>query len=84
MEHRAHHAEVAAGEARQEVALVQVVVDLAVGEVAEFVAVGEIVHRDDVGLAARVERLDDIAADEAGGTGNDDAHGCPRKGFRGA
>lgn len=75
MEQRADRAEVAAGVALEEVVLVQVVGDIGVRQVAELLAVGEIVHRDDVGLAAPVQRLQQIAADEAGGAGDDDAHG---------
>lgn len=75
MEQRAHGTEVATGVAFDEVVLVQVVGDIGVRQVAELLAVGEIVHRDDVGLAALVQRLQQIAADEAGGAGDDDAHG---------
>ncbi|MCY1415176.1 hypothetical protein D9M71_306490 [compost metagenome] len=74
MEQRTDHAEHAAGVAFDEIALVQVVADLAVREVAEFVAFGQVVHRDDVGFATLVERLDQVAADEAGGASDDDAH----------
>jgi hypothetical protein len=52
---------------------VDVVGDLQVGQVAELVALGQVVDRDDVVDAAGVEALDDVAADEAGGAGDDDA-----------
>ncbi|MCY1372694.1 hypothetical protein D9M69_599210 [compost metagenome] len=75
MEHRPRPAEAAFAQQGQEIALVQVVGYLGVGEVAELVALGQIIDGDQVGLAPRIEGLDQVAADEAGGTGNDDAHG---------
>src|SRR5206468_9227671 len=63
--------EVAVGKPRQELVFVHVVGDVAIDEVAEFVGVGEIVDGKDAGFAARVQRLDEIRADEAGGAGND-------------
>ena len=75
--------EVAVGEADEELVLVDVVGDLAVDEVAELVGAREVVDGDDARLAARVERLDEVGADEAGGAGDDDVHdGCPRGGLR--
>ena len=52
--------EVAVGEPRQELVLVEVVGDLAVDEVAELVGAREVVDGDDAGLAARVQRPDEI------------------------
>ena len=66
--------EVACDEPRDEFVLVEIVGDLGVGEVHEFVAVLEIIDGDDVGLAAPVEGVDQIGADEAGGAGDDDVH----------
>src|SRR5439155_4978345 len=66
--------EVARDEPRDEFFLVEIVGDLRVGEVREFVAILEIVDGDDVRLAAPVERMDQIGADEAGGAGDDDVH----------
>ena len=54
---------------------VEIVGDVAVGEVFEFLPVGEVVNGDDVGDAARIECFDDVAADKAGRAGYDDAHG---------
>ena len=54
--------EIAVGEAGEEFLLVEVLGDLAVDEVAELVAAREIVDGDDARLAARVERLDEIAS----------------------
>jgi hypothetical protein len=50
----------------EELALVEVVGDLAIGEVAELVGLGQVVDGDDVGDAALVERLDQVGADETG------------------
>jgi hypothetical protein len=48
---------------------------LQVGQVAELVALRQVVDGDDVVDAAGVEALDDVAADEAGGAGDDDDAG---------
>ena len=66
--------EVAIREAQEEFLLVHVVGDLAVGEVPELVGLREVVDGDDVGLAAQVERADEIRADESGGSGDDGVH----------
>ena len=68
--------EVTVGEPRQKLVLVEIVGDLAIGEIAELVGARQIVDGDDVGLAARVERPDEIRSDEAGGAGDDDVHFC--------
>ena len=64
--------EIAVADAEQELVLVEVVGDVAIGEIAKLVAVGEIVDGDDVRFAARVQRLDEIRSDEAGRAGDDD------------
>ncbi len=66
--------EVAGRDARDEFVLVQVIGDVAVGEVAELVGVAQIVDGDDVGLAARIERTNQVGSDETGGAGDDDVH----------
>jgi len=66
--------EIAVARAEQELFLVEVIRDRAVGEIAEFVATRQIVDGDDVRLAARVQRLDDIRADEPCSAGDDDVH----------
>ena len=58
-----------------EFVFVQIMGDGAVGKIADLVAIGQIVHGNDVGDAARIESVDDIAADKAGRTGYDDGHG---------
>ena len=63
----------AAGDGRG-IRAVHVVGDVAVAEVAELVAVLEVVDGEDVGAASVVEGTDEVAADEAGGAG-DDVHG---------
>ncbi len=60
--------------------LVQVIDEVAVGQVGGLVAVGQVVDDEDVNLARRVESSDDVAADEAGATGDDDHAGCFRIG----
>ena len=57
-----------------EFVFVQIVRNIGLHQIAEFVGTAEVVHRDDVGDAAPVERVHDVAADKAGGTGNDDGH----------
>jgi hypothetical protein len=74
MKDRAYLAEVAARETLDEFGLVQIVVDLAVHEIAELVRAREVVDGDDALFAALVERLDDVAADEAGRAGHDESH----------
>src|SRR5574341_2180336 len=51
---------------REEFVLIDVVRDLAPGEIPELVGVREVVNRDDVGDAAPVQSLDELGADEAG------------------
>jgi hypothetical protein len=63
--------EVAVGEAYQEFLLVEVVVDLAGDEIDAFVRAGQVVDRDDARLAAAIERLDEVGADESGGPGDE-------------
>ena len=73
MEDGFHLAKVAAGVVVVKHVGVNVIGDLQVGDVAEFVALRQVVDRDDVGDATGVEALDDVAANKAGGAGNDDA-----------
>lgn len=61
--------------AGDEVALVEVVGDAALGKVLVLFAALEIVDGDDVGDAALVEGENVVAADEAGGAGDENAHG---------
>src|SRR5690606_8192337 len=55
----------------EELALVQVVRDLAGSEVRELVGALEIVDRDDLGDALAVQALDQAGTDEPGGAGDD-------------
>src|SRR5690606_21549828 len=55
-----------------EFVLVLVIGDVQVEQVAELVAVGQVVDRQDVGDAARIQPADQVAADEAGGAGDHD------------
>src|SRR6185369_15378575 len=71
---RAHAVEVAGAQPRDQVELVDVIGDLAVGDVRHLLGALQVVDGDDVGLAARVERLDEVRADEAGGAGDDERH----------
>jgi len=74
VEDRLDLAIVAAREGRVELALVDVIGDTQIDQIAKLVALLQIIHGDDFVDAARVERLHQIAADEAGRAGNDDAH----------
>ena len=73
MEHGFDLAEIALGEQVVEHVGVDVVGDLQVGQVAELVALRQVVDGDDVVDAARVQALDDVAADETGSAGDHDA-----------
>jgi hypothetical protein len=74
--------EVALDQANEKLVLVDEFGDLAIDEVAELVGAGEIVDGNDAAFAARVQRLDEVGADESGRAGDDDVHdGCPRNGF---
>ena len=66
--------EVACADARDEFVLVEVIRDIAVREIAELVGIPQVVDGDDVALAARVERPDQVRPDESGGAGDDDVH----------
>jgi len=60
-----------------EVLFVEIIGDLAIHQIPELVGILEIVHRDDVVLAALVERLDQVGTDKSGGTGDDVIHCLP-------
>ena len=49
----------------EKLVLVEIVGELAIGQVLELVALPEIIHRNDVGYATIIERLHQIRADEA-------------------
>ena len=76
MENRFDLAERAFGKQFVERVGVDVVGDPQVGQVAEFVALRQVVDGDDVVDAPGVQALDDVAADEPGGTGHNDFHGA--------
>ena len=83
MKHRLHLVvEPAARERVEKAAFVEIVRDLAVGEVHEFVAVREVINRNDVGHATLVQRAHDVGAYEPGRTGNDVIHVQTRAGER--
>ncbi len=50
--------------------------ELALGEVAPFVAVAEPVADDEIMPSARLERSDQIGADETGAAGDEDHRAC--------
>ena len=77
MEHRLDGPISAFSEELIKVVGVYVVGDLQVGQVAEFIALGQVVDRDDLADAARIEPAHDVAAYEAGCAGDDHGH----KGF---
>ena len=66
--------EIALRQAAQELVLVEVVGDLDIDQVANLVGARQVVDRDDVGLAARVQPAHQVRSDEAGGAGDDDVH----------
>ena len=77
MEDGVDPAELAALEARVEVAPVEVVGDLCAGEVGEFGAVAQVVDGDDVVDADRVQPAQQVGADHSGSAGDDDSHADP-------
>src|SRR6476659_150909 len=66
--------EVTIAEPGQELILVEVIGDLAIGEIVEFLAASHVIDGDDRSLAAVIERLDQIGSDESGSAGDDDVH----------
>ena len=62
--------EFSGGELHDEVALVDEIGDFAAGQVQELVGAGEVVHRDDIHLAALVQRADQVGSDESGRAGD--------------
>ena len=57
-----------------EIIFVEIICDLAIDQVPELVGILEIVHRDDVVLAALIERLDQVGTDKSGCAGDDVIH----------
>ena len=74
MQHGVDAAEFAAREAGVELALVEVVADLRIEQVAVLRAIGQIVDGDHVVDADGVEAVDEVAADESGRAGDNDPH----------
>ncbi len=72
VEHSLHLAVCALGKARVELLQVHVIGDAQITQVAEFGAIAQIIDGDDVVDSALVQRAHQIAADEAGGAGDDD------------
>ena len=62
-------------EALEEVALVHEVRDLEVAQVRHLLCAREVVDRDDVALAAGVQRPHEVRSDESSGAGYDQCHG---------
>jgi len=48
--------------------------DFAIDEVLELVAAREVIHGNDVGLAARIERFNNVRTNKAGRAGHYDGH----------
>ena len=63
--------EMAGLETLDEVFLVQVIDDLAIDQIPEFLGFGKVVHGDDAGISAIIERLDDVGSDKACSARND-------------
>ena len=75
MEDAVDLAELAGGEPAVEVAPVEVVADRGADEIAKLGAVGQVVDRDHVVDADRVEAVHEIGPDHSRSTGDDDPHG---------
>ena len=65
---------VAIGKAQVKLCMINVVGNLQIGQIAELVAVAQVIDRHDVGDATLIQTLDDVAADETGGSGHHDGH----------
>ena len=75
MQQRVHRAiEGAAFQRREKFIFIEIIVDLAIHQIGETVTLREVVHRDDLRDAARIERLDNIGADKARCAGYDVSH----------
>ena len=64
MEHRFYLAKLAFGKRFVKHAVVDVVGDLQISQVAKLVAIAQIIDRNDVGDAPLVQTFDNVAADE--------------------
>src|SRR5204862_8089251 len=71
--------EIAGREAIEKFVALQVVGDVAVGQIPEFVAALQMVDGDDVALPARVQPFHQVGADEAGRAGHDQIHASTPK-----
>src|SRR5690606_23910733 len=69
--------ELTAADARPEFILVQVVGNLAIDQIDEFIALGQIVHNQDISLAAPIQAAYHVAADESGASGDYDHDNSP-------
>ena len=79
MEHDVDRAvEIARLQPLEEVLLVDEIRDVAIDQIAELVGAREIVHRDDVALAALVQRAHQVGTDESGSAGDDVDHAQSR------
>ena len=61
-------------QSRQEIALIEVIADLAINHVVELGGIGQVIDSDDVGDPTLIERLDDVGADKTCCAGNEDGH----------
>ena len=76
MEHGFHRTvETAVVERLHECVLVDVIRDLAIGEIDELVALREVVHGNDVRHTPLIQCFDEIRSDEPGRAGYDEVHG---------
>ena len=74
MQHGTHTRPLAGSKTGQEVAFVEVIGNITIGQIAALVTVSQIVHGNDVALAAQVQCLHQIAADKPRSASHDDAH----------
>ena len=73
MEDRLDPAEIAACEHLVKRRGINVICNAQIRQIAKLVALRQIVNGDDVIDAARIEPLDEVAADKTGGAGDNDA-----------
>ena len=73
MEHSLNLSVAAVGKILIKSPSIHIVGDLQVGQVAELVAQGQVIDSDHIINAAGVQATDDVAANKAGGAGDNDA-----------
>lgn len=70
---------VASNDAGEKIILVEIVGDIQIDQVGELGAIGQIVDSDNIGVTGLIEKFDEITADKASATSDDNHKLLPRK-----